>query len=265
MPQSDVPTRLDRVVKEIPGHRSAVVKYGFVKLLPSHLSSMGDSYEVAPASNGFSGALPVPGAGPVSLRDRSVILARSGDAPVSVSNPRSGAYTHLFTVHVVGVGVRVVRGWASVEVGVPGRAFRVVATHLGADSNATRGEQAAELVHLVASSTRPTLVLGDVNSAASGPRDTAYLMMRQSGFGDAWRVCIHTSPATAVADQRPPWRLARRAHREVFARGAFTATKARLAGPTSSSRTASGPWASDHAGLVARSARPRRGPVRPLP
>lgn len=272
MLHSDVPARLDRVASEIsstrpdlvalqeavvwsvlaPGHRSAVVKYDFVKLLLSDLSRMGDSYKVAVASNGFTGALPVPDVGLVSLQDRDVILVRSGDAAVSVSDPRSGHYEHFLTVHVVGVGVKVVRGWASVDVRASGRGFRVVATHLEAYSNPTRDAQATELIHLVSSSTQPTLVLGDVNSAASGPGDTAYVMMRHAGFGDAWAsvhpnepgysCCRSADLRTGSLDQRIDM---------IFTRGAFTATKASLVGTTSSSRTASGLWPSDHAGVVA--------------
>ena len=268
---SDPPARLEAVANEVagakpdlvalqeaviwsvlaPGAKAATVRYDFVKLLLADLHHLGQSYEVAASSNGFSGGLPVPGVGLVALQDRDVILVKTSEAGM-VSQPRAGPYHHVLTVSVAGVPITVKRGWASIDVNMQGRRFRVIATHLEAYSNPTRDAQAAELLSLVKSSSLPTLVLGDVNSPASGAGDATYLMMRRAGLGDAWAAAHPGEPGYSccrAADLRSG--VLNQRIDMIFTRGGFEVLSASLVGVTASDRTPSGLWPSDHAGVVA--------------
>lgn len=270
--QSDVPARLQADAQEIAsakpdlvalqeavvwtvtptGQAGSKVAYDFVAGLRADLSRLGSGYSVASSSDGFSGALPVPGVGLVGLQDRDVILVRDHDSRLSVSNPVSGTYQHVLTVHVAGIPITVKRGWTAVDATAGGRHFRVVATHLEAYSNPTRDAQAQELLGLVDSSSQPTLVLGDVNSAATGSGSQTYDAVRNAGLGDAWAAanpgdpgytcCRSADLRSGSLDQRIDM---------VFTRGGFHVDKAWLVGATVPDRTPAGLWPSDHAGVVA--------------
>lgn len=270
--QSDIPARLQADAAEIAaakpdlvalqeaviwtvtssGKASPTVEYDFVTGLQADLSSLGAPYTVAASSNGFGGALPVPGVGLVGLQDRDVILVRSGDGRLSVSNPANGSYQHALTIHVAGIPITVKRGWASVDATAGGRRFHVVATHLEAYSDPTRDAQAQELLALVHETTAPTLVLGDVNSPATGASSQTYDAVRNAGLGDAWASANPGAPGFSccrAADLRSG-SLDQRIDM-IFTRGDFHVDRAWLIGAAASDRTASGLWPSDHAGVVA--------------
>lgn len=272
MQASDIPARLAKVAAELaavkpdlvalqeavvwsvipPGGTSATVTADFVTTLLADAARAGVAYTVASSNDGFNGALPVPGVGLVGLQDRDVILVRTGDSALSVSNPTSGLYQHALTVQVAGLPITVKRGWTSVDAAAGARRFHLVATHLEAYSDPTRDAQASELLALVRSATAPTLVLGDVNSPAAGTGSATYDMVRHAGLGDAWAAANPGSPGftccrsadlrTGTLDQRIDM---------IFTSGAFTVQRASVVGTSASDRTASGLWPSDHAGVVA--------------
>lgn len=270
--QSDVPARLLSDARDIAsarpdlvalqeavvwsvtpsGQSTATVAYDFVAGLDADLARLHTPYTVAASSDGFSGALPVPGVGLVGLQDRDVILVRTGDRRISVSDPTTGTYRNVLTVHVAGIPITVKRGWAAVDATAGGRPFRVVATHLEAYSDPTRDAQAQELLGLVRASTEPTLVLGDVNSPASGSGSQTYDAVRAAGLGDAWATANPGKPGFTCcrsADLRSGT-LTERIDM-VFTRGAFHVDRAWLVGTAPSDRTPGGLWPSDHAGVVA--------------
>lgn len=275
--QSDVPARLQADAAEIAsarpdlvalqeavvwsvtptGKTSSTVQYDFVAGLEADLSRLGSPYDVAASSNGFGGALPVPGVGTVSLQDRDVILVRAGDSRLSLSHPASGTYRHVLTVHVAGIPIQVKRGWTSVDATAGGRRFRVFATLLEAYDDPTRDAQAQELLDMVRSSSEPALVLGDVNSPAAGSGSQTYDAVRRAGLGDAW---ASANPAAAgftccrAADLRSGT-LNQRIDM-VFTLGDFRVDRAWLVGASPADRTA-GVWPSDHAGVVASLVAPR--------
>ena len=274
---SDVPARLQADAEEIAsakpdlvalqeavvwtvtptGQTTSRVAYDFVAGVRADLTRLGSPYAVAASSDGFSGSLPVPGVGTVSLQDRDVILVRDHDDRLSVSDPTSGIYQHVLTVHVAGIPITVKRGWAAVDAVAGGRRFHIVATHLEAYSDPPRDAQAQELLGLVRASTTPTLVLGDVNSPASGTGSQTYDAVRSAGLGDAWATA---NPGAAgvtccrAADLRSG-ALTQRIDM-VFTRGAFHVSRAWLVGAAASDRTAGGLWPSDHAGVVATAVPP---------
>lgn len=272
MQASDISGRLDKVAGELaaakpdlvalqeavvwsvipPGGTSATVTADFVTTLLADTARLGVAYSVAASNDGFSGALPVPDVGLVSLQDRDVILVRSGDRALSVSNPTTGTYQHAFGIQVAGIPITVKRGWVAVDATAGGRRFHVVATHLEAYSDPTRDAQATELLAMVKASSAPTLVLGDVNSAAAGTGSATYDMVRQAGLGDAWATANPGSPGFTCcrsADLRGG-SLDQRIDM-IFTEGAFTVQRASVVGASASDRTPAGVWPSDHAGVLA--------------
>ena len=234
------------------GQKESQVTYDFVAGLQADLSHLGVPYTVAASSDGFGGALPVPGLGLVGLQDRDVILVRTHDPRVAVSHPTRGLYQHTLTVRVAGIPIQVTRGWAAVEASAGGRRFHVVATHLEAYSDPVRDAQAQELLSSVTKGSEPTLVLGDVNSPAAGSGSQTYDAVRHAGLGDAWAAVNPRNPGFTccrAADLRSG-SLTQRIDM-IFTRGVFHVGRAWLVGAAAPDRTAGGLWPSDHAGVVA--------------
>jgi endonuclease/exonuclease/phosphatase family metal-dependent hydrolase len=237
------------------GATAPVELYDFLALLLAGLEDRDVPYTVAGSVDGFSGGLPVPDVGVVTMQDRDVILVRDG-GPVEVTGPaESGAFESRLTVNIAGADIEVVRGWTAVEATLDGRAFRFVATHLEAFDDDVRDRQLDELLAVAAGDpNQPTLLLGDLNSASDGVGDEAYRAALDAGFEDAWSAagdatrggeatCCYDADLTAGAlDVRIDF---------VLVAGDFTVDRAEVVGTAASSRTASGRWASDHAGVLA--------------
>lgn len=171
------------------------VRYDYLALLLKHLNRGKARYRVAITEPEFDFEVPVntdrnektaaPGCplgselnGRLTIRD--VILARVGG--VKTSHARGGHFKTLLQVRPGGVAVNVNRGWARVDVKVPGaRMIRIVNTHLEAFDNQTtnhtstgldvgngqiRSAQANELVKPggPARGKLPVILVGDLNS-----------------------------------------------------------------------------------------------------
>jgi endonuclease/exonuclease/phosphatase family metal-dependent hydrolase len=233
------------------GGSSPIVRYDYLATLLARLADLGATYTAAATANGFSGGLPVEGVGLASLQDRDVILVRGGSS-VTVANPKTGRFTAKLTVSVVGAPIEVVRGWASIEATVAGRTFLLVATHLEAFDDSVRDLQQTELLAMLNGSTMPALVLGDLNSAATGTGNKAYAAMVSAGYGDAWATAHAGDPGLTCCRSADltGGTLTDRIDFVLF-RGAFQVLAADVVGADASARTPGGRWPSDHAGVVA--------------
>jgi endonuclease/exonuclease/phosphatase family metal-dependent hydrolase len=172
----------------VPGNATTVA-VDFLGLLQAALAQRGLSYQVAAQVQNFDGELLTafpPSNGPdVRYTDRDVILARSG---VSISNGKGANYD---TRVPLGGGFNILRGWVSTEADVNGQTIRIVSTHLEVEATSPplflyQQTQANELVQLLADESKPTLLLGDFNSAADRTTTWSYDLFRSRGFGDAW-------------------------------------------------------------------------------
>lgn len=268
---SDIPARLDIIAKEIvdtrpdlvalqeatlwrvqaPGANESTELYDFVEILLGRLAARGATYEVAASADGFSGGMPVAGVGLVSMQDRDVILVRA-DSSVSTSAPKTGTFPTKLQLDIAGVPIEVVRGWASVEATAGGERMRFVATHLEAFDDGIRDRQQKELLAELDASDLPTMLLGDLNSSAGGDDSATYDATLAAGFADAWstirpevtgRTCCRTSDLTrGELSERIDF---------VLYRGDFDVIAAEVVGAETISRTPTGKWASDHAGVQA--------------
>lgn len=233
------------------------VSYDFLQILIDALQAQGLHYSVVNVSTNYDmygpGLFSFGWMG-VRLTDRNAIIARTDQ--IKVSNPQGASYQNMEYIPTF-LGPRPVNAsWISVDVGTGSKTFRFVATHLlGAVMDGTPDPvyplQAQELLNGAANSNLPVVVAGDLNST---PADPAYSVFTNAGFVDAW-AALHPNDPGYTAFQalpgisNPVSQLYMRID-HFLARGPFTATDAHLVGADPSSRTASGLWPSDHAGVV---------------
>ncbi|MFE2140497.1 endonuclease/exonuclease/phosphatase family protein [Streptomyces sp. NPDC059456] len=155
--------------------------------------------------------------------------------------------------------IAVPQGWAAVDATVRGRTTRVVNTHLEPLSPAVQQAQAAELLAGPLDTTLPTVLLGDLNSAAGGVgavpgrTDTpTYGQLLAAGFSDAWTARHRKDPGFTccqAADLRNiASTLSQRIDYVVFRNG-IKAVSTHRVGAEQADRTPSGLWPSDHAGV----------------
>jgi endonuclease/exonuclease/phosphatase family metal-dependent hydrolase len=187
----------------IPNLAEETVEYDFLALLLSELAERGLAYEAVAGVENFDGIQPAGYAGPFfRLTDRDVILARS-DRRVSdlkISNPQDDNFEQSLELSVLGNPLEILRGWASVDVRVRGQQFRFVNTHLeawGVREDLSGGEdlrvqQVGELLAGPLATDLPVILVGDINSEATGaeaeetPGAAAYLALRAAGLDDPW-------------------------------------------------------------------------------
>jgi endonuclease/exonuclease/phosphatase family metal-dependent hydrolase len=143
-------------------------------------------------------------------------------------------------------------GWVAVDAKVRGKTFRFATTHLDGFSITVAGAQVQEMLAAAAADGMPMIVSGDFNSK---PTDPAYAAMQAAGFTDVWAAANATAPGLTCCQVPPdpivnPTSTLRTRIDYLFARGLFAPLDLHLIGADPSSRTASGLWPSDHAGLI---------------
>lgn len=236
------------------------IEIDYLSILMDALAERGLHYEVVAVFQGFDGELPAftdKGLCDIRMTDRGVILARS-DASRSVlrlSNVQTGNYAS-----VCPRAIPFPRGWMSVDVKSKGKSFRFISTHLETeDCPATQLAQAAELLGGPARTSLPVILAGDFNSDANrGPSPTStptYPALIEAGFTDAWSSinaeAVFTCCHAADLLNSTPFSLQQTRIDLVLTRGNFEAMNVIRLGAEGADRTASGLWASDHAGIAA--------------
>ncbi len=238
--------------------------------IEAEIAARGLPYQVAVVQPATSSALPlafdpsIPGVSRwLSFTDREVILSRTD---VSITGTDSGVYGHPVPLGPL----ELKRAWARVSIDHHGRTYNYVSTHLeGQSLPQVQAGQVQELLGIVATLDGITILGGDLNSdAAAAPGDaswtTTYDDLLGEGFEDVWTAAPHSPRdpgytccedpdlrnAIATLDQRIDFLLVRPSTRPAAgdARGHF---RADVVGDRASSRTESGLWPADHAGLMA--------------
>jgi endonuclease/exonuclease/phosphatase family metal-dependent hydrolase len=179
---------------------ATVVVYDYVEMLVEALAVEGVRYHVVATANEADVELPMMNMAAmtiddVRLSDREVILVRSDLPPghMRVKNPQSGNFANV--LEIPGLGA-LERGWCSVDVAVRGRDFRFICTHLEVETWPFLQElQVQELLAGPTNTPLPVVLVGDFNTDPLG-RDgsTAYDLMPEAGFGDAWAVLNPQNP-----------------------------------------------------------------------
>ncbi len=238
------------------------VEYDFLQILLDKLSARGKHY-AAVATVTVGGDFEAPRSTPaglqdVRLTDRDVLLART-DLPAqvfSVANARTAQFQNFVTLPNPPIQVR--RGWVAADATVGGHTTRVVTTHLEPASPTVQKAQTGELLAGPLNTALPTVLLGDLNSAAGGVGATpgtatqSYNDLLAAGLTDAWTAAQPHGPGFTCCQapglRNPTSNLAQRVDYVLF-RGSVTAQATHLVGATPADRTPSGLWPSDHAGV----------------
>ncbi|HYK75293.1 MAG TPA: endonuclease, partial [Pseudoneobacillus sp.] len=121
------------------------ISYDYVDMLLSELRKKGIYYDIAVQNDNFSMQLPL-GNGNIHFLDRDVLLIRKASG-LKVIRRKAANYTTNLTIKVNGKSFRVLRGWSSVDVKAKGQTFRVINTHLDANSQKLRAAQGNELLN----------------------------------------------------------------------------------------------------------------------
>jgi endonuclease/exonuclease/phosphatase family metal-dependent hydrolase len=276
---NDFPTRARAIAKEIAAARPDFV--GFQELSLYRTQTPAD-FTVTPATTvvldyakelrkalaaqklryrflaiGSATDAELPGGDPpamdIRLNIRDGLLVRI-DKKIKIRRVRTGLYTT--TTPLFGGFVTAKRGWVLADATVNGRTFRVITTHLESFNDASQVAQGKELVASggPATTSLPTVLLGDLNSRADGTGTPTHANLLAEGFQDAWPqahprdiglTCCHGDDLREVGGpfySRIDY---------VLMRNGFRAVAAGIVGESSGDRI-SGLWPSDHAGVWAR-------------
>lgn len=258
----------ERLKVGIVAPNATTVQWDFLKLLKDSLAARGLHYDVAINDSTTDVEVPVAtdsGLLDVRLTDRDAVLAREG---VSIANAKADTFS---ASAAFGLG-SVKEGWASVEATLGGRVYRFVSTHLEIkEFGPIQGMQAQELAGLLASETRPTIVVGDFNSERNGqdPFAPSYGIMTEAGFADSWlrgggsppglTCCQNDSVSNKLStfNQRVDFIFTRNMPSTTPA-GSLVLARS-VVGDQRGDRTKSGLWPSDHGGVVATFLTPPAG------
>ena len=238
--------------------------FDFLAILLAELAARGTPYEVLVQNVNFSsaalplagGSIPLPESGvAVQYADRDVIIARADlpDDELQVLDTDAGTFTAAVTVPFLDSTLTVLRGWTSADLLLHGEPVRFVNTHLEAFGAAVREAQAAELAALLADSTYPVVLVGDLND---DPGTGAVAILQEAlGLADAWR---GTAPRGYTAGQDDLAALEPTYDRridyvlyEVDRRPRLHSTRVEVIGEEPGDRSDAGLWPSDHAGVLA--------------
>ncbi|MFF5446448.1 endonuclease/exonuclease/phosphatase family protein [Streptomyces sp. NPDC012888] len=248
------------------------VEYDFLQILLDELAARGMHY-AAVASVTVGSDFEAPRATPTGLQDirltdRDVLLART-DLPAhqfSVANAQAARFQASLSVCRPALGcppgppLELRRGWVSADATLHGRTTRVVTTHLEPVAPAVQEAQTAELLAGPLNTTLPTVLLGDLNSAAGGVGATpgtatqSHARLVAAGFTDAWTATHPRGPGFTccqAADLRNTTSTLSQRIDYVLYRGKIKALAVHRVGESPADRTPSGLWPSDHAGVSA--------------
>lgn len=240
---------------------AAEIDMDFLQMYLDALGERGLNYVVAAAIDNADIELPLlteDSLDDIRLTDRDVILVRSD---VSVHSAQTANYTDNVIISLSGAVINFNRGYTAATVGIDGRDYRFVNTHLEVGSQPViQGNQAAELIDWLDSESLPLILVGDFNASVLDPPIQAYARLIDAGFEDIWdnRSVDDTDPgltccfSETLDDEQPEF-----SERIdiVFVRNesntALEDVEATVIGADAGMQTASGLWPSDHAGVVA--------------
>lgn len=247
------------------------VEYDFLQILLDKLAARGRHYAVvATVTVGSDFEAPRSTAGglqDIRLTDRDALLART-DLPArvfSVSHAQAATFQNFVPICRPALGcppqppLQVRRGWVAADATLHGHTTRVVTTHLEPASPTVQEAQAGELLAGPLNTGLPTVLIGDLNSAAGGVGATpgtatqSYNHLLAAGFTDAWTATHPHDPGFTCCQAanllNPTSSLTQRLDYVLFRGSDITALATSRVGADQADRTASGLWPSDHAGV----------------
>jgi endonuclease/exonuclease/phosphatase family metal-dependent hydrolase len=240
--------------------RATTVAIDYLRILRAALKQAGLRYRVVRVTTEADIEGPTKENFDVRLTMRDVILAKRRKG-MRVVRKGGGNYATALSIPTVVGTFTSTRGFAWADVRLNGRPFRFVNTHLEAYGDQFRTPQAQQLVGPGGAARKRgrVLLVGDMNSDPKGAEPNAFNTLIAAGFKDTW-ARLHpgdpglTSGLEADLMDPPtpnPFDDSRIDH--VVYKGKIRALRATITGKNpANSRTSTGLWASDHAGVVGK-------------
>jgi len=238
--------------------RAGDVQIDYLALLRKALKQAKLKYSVVRVTNEADIEGPLQENLDVRLTMRDVILAKKRDG-MKVRKRGGGNYTAALAIPTVAGTFTSRRGFAFADLNLNGKRFRFVNTHLEAYGDQFRTPQAQQLVGGAAGKSGRVILVGDMNSDPNGDEPNAFNTLIAAGFTDTW-ARLHpgdpglTSGLNADLKDPPspnPFDDSRIDH--VLYKGKIRPLNSTIVGKNpANSRTSSGLWASDHAGVVTK-------------
>jgi endonuclease/exonuclease/phosphatase family metal-dependent hydrolase len=196
----------------------------------------------------------------VRLTMRDVILAKKRKG-MKVVKRGGGNYTERLSIPTVAGTFVSTRGFAYADLRLAGKRFRFVDTHLEAYGDPIRTAQAGQLVGAggAAAKRGRVILVGDMNSDPNGAEPNAFKALIAGGFVDTWARLHPGDPGLTsgleadLMDPPTPNPFGDSRIDHVLSKGRIKPLRATIVGKNpANSRTSTGLWASDHAGVVTR-------------
>ncbi|MDP4084852.1 MAG: endonuclease/exonuclease/phosphatase family protein [Bacillota bacterium] len=235
---------------EIPNERT--ITYDFIYMLLEELNKYGLQYEIAVENHNVSAQLPDSLGNIVHLLDRDIILIQKHKG-LRIINKSAGTFKTHLTVQVARQKLEILRGWTLTDLELDMKRFRIINTHLE-EISSLQLEQANEIISGPSKTDLPVILLGDFNSSASGNDTPTYHFLMENGFQDVWKE-VGEGPGFTYG-QNPDLLNAKpnlntRIDYILFKNG-LKPVEAEIIGNKQSSRTPTGLWPSDHAGVYGK-------------
>ena len=240
------------------GAPSTTMQVDLLQSLLDELDRLEQRYVAVAILPGFDAQVPSPLGFDVRVTFQDAILVRADSLPgeIEVSNLQIEQFGVKLAVPTTLGPFLDPRGWASVDVTLGGRRFRLVTTHLDSSDPRIRVAQARELLSTAANTSLPVVFAGDFNIAADtslDPSFAGYQAMINAGFSDAWLSKRSLEPGYTCCQAENllnPTSLLSHRIDLILVRGALGVKDISLIGDQPSDRTSSGLWPSDHAGVA---------------
>jgi endonuclease/exonuclease/phosphatase family metal-dependent hydrolase len=240
--------------------RATDVQIDYLKLLRKALKRAKQKYSVVRVTQEADIEGPMADGRDIRLTMRDVVLMRKRDG-LKVTKRGGGNYTEKLALPTVAGTFTSTRGFAFADLKLNGKKFRFVDTHLEAYGNSIRTAQANQLVGPGGAARKAgrVILVGDMNSDPKGGEPDAFNALILAGFVDTWVRLHPTDPgltsglgADLLDPPSPnPFDDSRIDH--VLSKGKVRPLTAKIVGKNpANSRTSSGLWASDHAGVVTK-------------
>jgi hypothetical protein len=238
------------------------VEFDMLPELMSALATQGAHYTVAVQTTNWT-IPPVPGLIPpqtflcVQVVDTIAILART-DIPnqLQLTNPQFNQFENVLLFSTPLGVVPFTRSWVSIDATFNGKAFRLIGTHLDSVDPGVNRLQGQEIRLGPANTSLPVIVAMDSNSQAFPfPQGDTYVDFMLAGYKDLWSEARPRDPGLTCCQAQLDNNVESQLYQRIdllLSMGDVKAQRASLFGATQSSKTPTGLWPSDHAGVAAQ-------------
>lgn len=237
------------------------LEFDMLSDLMAALESQGAHYQAHVSQNWF--VPPVPGLILpntylcVQVIDSIAILARTDiDSKLQVSNEQHQVFENILYFPTPVATVPFARGWISLDATFNGRTFRFIGTHLESVDPTIRQLQGGELRQGPANTSLPVIIAMDSNSPAFPlPQGSTYIDFMNAGYHDVWSDLMPQDPGLTCCQAQFDNNVESQLYQRIdllLTMGNIEGQRISLFGVTQSSKTPSGLWPSDHAGVAAQ-------------